>query len=122
MDPEGAGIAQQWFNAELPETISLPTTTEEAGLGPHNTKRERARLTRIRAFVGPAWYQKKVAVPASGAGKLLVCAIDLPSLQGKPEGRQMLRSLLDYVKSEAFAPKFELGEATLSRLPAAGSE
>ncbi|NQU26025.1 MAG: beta-galactosidase [Candidatus Nealsonbacteria bacterium] len=51
-----------------------------------------------------------------GQGKLLVCAIDLSGHQDKPEARQMLHSLLQYVASNHFAPKTELDVAVLKRL------
>ncbi len=51
-----------------------------------------------------------------GRGKLLVCAIELLSLQDKPEARQMLHSLLRYVDSAAFAPQAELNGELLKRL------
>ena len=39
-----------------------------------------------------------------GGGKLLVCSIDLPGQQDKPEARQLLHSLLAYMNSAQFAP------------------
>jgi len=42
-----------------------------------------------------------------GKGGLLVCAIDLPGHQDKPEARQLLHSLLRYLGSDRFAPKSE---------------
>jgi len=39
-----------------------------------------------------------------GQGKLVVCSIDLPALQDKPEARQLLYSLLRYMNSAEFAP------------------
>lgn len=52
----------------------------------------------------------------AGRGSLLVCAIDLLSIQDKPEGRQMLHSLLKYVASPNFAPKARLDESLLRKL------
>jgi len=49
-------------------------------------------------------------------GSMLVCAIDLRGIQNKPEGRQMLHSLLKYVGSPAFAPTARLDEALLRKL------
>ncbi len=49
-------------------------------------------------------------------GKLLVCAIDLPNHQDKPEARQLLHSLLRYVASDSFAPRAELNPAMLKKL------
>lgn len=43
-----------------------------------------------------------------GTGKLLVCAIDLPALEDKPEARQLLSSLLRYMNSPRFDPPVEL--------------
>jgi hypothetical protein len=44
-----------------------------------------------------------------GEGKLLVCSMDLRSeLEQRPVARQMLHSLLSYMKSRAFAPKHTL--------------
>jgi hypothetical protein len=55
-----------------------------------------------------------------GRGKLLVCSIDLPGLQDKPEARQMLHSLLQYVASDQFAPQAELDVSLLKKLLPAG--
>jgi len=52
----------------------------------------------------------------AGKGKLLVCSIDLPALQDKPEARQLLASLLAYAGSKRFDPKAELDAALLRRL------
>lgn len=49
-------------------------------------------------------------------GALLVCAIDLPAIQGQPAGRQMLHSLLSYVGSDAFKPSTELESVLLDKL------
>ena len=43
-----------------------------------------------------------------GKGKLLVCAIDLLGQQEKPEARQLLHSLLQYLDSDTFRPQSEL--------------
>jgi len=51
-----------------------------------------------------------------GQGKLLVCASDLPALQGHPEARQLMHSLLRYLDSAAFAPGAELDGALLKKL------
>jgi len=51
-----------------------------------------------------------------GPGKMLISAIDLPALQDQPEGRQMMRSLLDYTASDAFAPQHEISAELLGKL------
>lgn len=39
-----------------------------------------------------------------GAGKILVCMSDLAAIQDKPEGRQLYRSILEYMNSDDFQP------------------
>lgn len=52
-------------------TITLPTTTDEAGLGIPNQlsasigKPQILYLTRKNSFVGEAWYRRKVSIPAA---------------------------------------------------------
>jgi len=69
LDKEDVGISQQWFLRSLPEEIRLPGSTDEQGFGVKNPKWEQARLTREFEYVGPAWYVKKVKIPASWAGR-----------------------------------------------------
>jgi hypothetical protein len=57
-----------------------------------------------------------IAETKVGKGKMLVCAIDLPGNQDKPEARQLLHSLLRYLDSAAFAPKAELDVELLKKL------
>ena len=49
-------------------------------------------------------------------GKLLVCAIDLPNHQDRPEARQLMHSLLQYTGSKKFAPKAKLDNEVLKKL------
>ena len=51
-----------------------------------------------------------------GTGRLLVCSIDLPALQDRPEGRQLLRSLYAYMASDAFQPPQTLDIQLLDKL------
>ncbi len=52
-----------------------------------------------------------------GAGRLLVCTIDLPGLAARnPAARQMLRSLQAYAASPAFQPVQELGTRFLDEV------
>ena len=48
-----------------------------------------------------------------GMGRLLVCSMDLPALQKQPEARQLLSSILAYMKSAAFNPRQELDARTI---------
>jgi hypothetical protein len=51
-----------------------------------------------------------------GNGSMLVCTIDLQKIQNQPEARQFLHSLLQYMKSDAFAPPHELDSGLLKTL------
>ena len=57
-----------------------------------------------------------IAETKVGKGKMLICAIDLLGNQDKPEARQLLRSLLDYASTPAFAPAAELDGGLLKKL------
>ena len=57
-----------------------------------------------------------VAETKVGQGRMLVCSIDLPGLQDRPEARQMLHSLLNYMKSSDFSPDAELDTELLKKL------
>ena len=51
-----------------------------------------------------------------GAGRLLVCAIDLPAMTDVPEAAQLLLSLQQYAQSPKFAPAREVTPADLRKL------
>lgn len=51
-----------------------------------------------------------------GAGRLLVCTMDLLELRHKPEAKQLMASLLRYVASDRFDPQTDMSQAQLKRL------
>jgi len=51
-----------------------------------------------------------------GKGSALICAIDLLNHQDKPEARQLYYSMMNYVKSDKFAPEEELERAYLKQI------
>jgi hypothetical protein len=61
-----------------------------------------------------------IAETKVGKGAMLICTIDLLGHQDKPEARQMLHSLLQYLDAPAFAPEAELDSDLLKRLLASG--
>ena len=69
LDPAGTMTADSLLSERVDSlfkgTITLPGTTDLAGLGhePGRTE-ETAHLTRRHAYVGKAWYRKKVVAPA----------------------------------------------------------
>ena len=62
--------------------ISLPGTTDQAGLGiksdlqPELTKPQLLRLTRKHRHVGPAYYKRRIDIPADMAGKPLELVLE----------------------------------------------
>ena len=69
LDPAGTMTADSLLSERVDSlfknTITLPGTTDLAGLG-HEPGRtdETSHLTRRHAYVGKAWYRKKVVAPA----------------------------------------------------------
>ena len=52
-----------------------------------------------------------------GGGSLLISGVDFHSgMSGRPASRQLLRSLLDYMRSDAFAPTAELSVEAMKGL------
>ena len=51
-----------------------------------------------------------------GNGKLLVLMSDIYKYQDKPEGRQLLKSIINYMSSDKFKPEFNLSELQLKSL------
>ncbi len=51
-----------------------------------------------------------------GRGKLLICPVDAVKAGASPEGRQFLRSLANYVKSDVFNPAYEADMGELRRM------
>lgn len=78
---EPVSLAGQWrfeiaaadanaFARDLPGTIRLPGTMDDAGLGPRNTKPPTLEGPhRNFDYAGPAWYQRDIEIPAAWQGK-----------------------------------------------------
>ncbi len=69
LDGANKGIRERWFATPLPQRITLPTTTDEAGFGDLTNEACEDRLSRVRRWIGPAWYQTTVRIDPSWAGK-----------------------------------------------------
>jgi hypothetical protein len=70
LDPKNVGVQQRWFDRDLPRTIQLPGSTDEAKLGPGNPAPPTLDgLYRVYPYQGPAWYQYQLLIPGSWAGK-----------------------------------------------------
>ena len=77
LDPEDKGTREKWYNTTLPDTISLPGTTDQAGYGtpntlkPELTKTILKHLIRRHSYIGPAWYQTTIRIPVEWKDKVI---------------------------------------------------
>ncbi|MFU8780809.1 MAG: sugar-binding domain-containing protein [Kiritimatiellia bacterium] len=76
LDPDNQGIQQHWFDAKLPQNIALPGTTDEAGYGEGTNEACADRLSRVYRFIGPAWYQREVTIPANWQDKIIYLTLE----------------------------------------------
>lgn len=85
---ERISIAGTWQlatdSAQYRYTISLPGSTDEAGVGKEHVagtplyigRPETWQLARKRVHIGPAWYTREVEVPASWKGKQVTLSLE----------------------------------------------
>jgi hypothetical protein len=83
LDPKGAGAQEKWFDTLPPDvipakagTIRLPGSTDEQGFGNKATKPAVGHLTRMYEYVGPAWYQRDVTIPAAWTGRRITLSLE----------------------------------------------
>lgn len=82
LDSTDIGIDQAWYSATLPEIITLPGTTDDAGKGIPNTltpkleKPQILRLTRKNSYVGAAWYNKAITIPRRWDSKQITLKLE----------------------------------------------
>lgn len=69
LDPKNQGIKENWPALTLKETIHLPGSLAEGGYGEKNTRLSIANLQPKFTYVGPAWYQRDIEIPADWEGK-----------------------------------------------------
>jgi len=108
LDPNNMGITGQWFNRSLAQSIKLPGSLQEQGYGekpsaktqwttrigmkllgdPRFTEYIQSEdfkcpfwLTPDRYYVGPAWYQRQINIPADWADKRIVLYLERPHWQ-----------------------------------------
>lgn len=108
LDPNNTGIAGQWFDSSLPQSINLPGSLQEQGYGekpsaktqwttrigkqllddPRFTEYIQSEdfkcpfwLTPDRHYVGSAWYQKQITIPDDWADKRIVLLLERPHWQ-----------------------------------------
>ncbi|GAB3903973.1 sugar-binding domain-containing protein [Mucilaginibacter boryungensis] len=76
LDPQNAGLQQKWYTQKFEESIKLPGTLDDAGMGKKSTltadtltREVVLELTRKHSYIGPAWYSKEVQVPSNWKDK-----------------------------------------------------
>ena len=76
LDERGEGTQHEWYNRALPDTITLPGTTDEARKGQCNTNAEVMRLSRPFGYQGSACYQRELVIPESWRDKRVVLLLE----------------------------------------------
>jgi len=84
LDPKIIGLSQNWIapEAQFNQTLELPGTTDQAGLGVPLTmqatisKEGLARLQRKHSFVGPVWYRRTIEIPPDWQGKRITLEME----------------------------------------------
>ncbi|HVU57691.1 MAG TPA: GDSL-type esterase/lipase family protein [Puia sp.] len=73
LDPLSTGVGSNGVQLlpRLPEDITLPGSTDQAGKGTKTQGGTSLRLTRQYEYKGPAWYEKQIFVPAEWKGKVI---------------------------------------------------
>ena len=111
LDSKADGISAHGYPTNLPDTIHLPGTTEEAGKGtPARNTGDTMHLGRPFPYMGPAWYQKDIVIPQEWKGKHITLFLERTKnstlwLDGKCEGTQdSLATGHTYNLSETLSP------------------
>ncbi len=77
LDAEGTGEAGGYASAELPDSVTLPGTTDTNGKGrPNDNTGETTHLSRYYTYTGPAWYSREVEIPASWQGRTITFTME----------------------------------------------
>lgn len=69
LDENEMGISERWYENLFAETVKLPGTLDENGVGKPVTAVDTFRLNRIRKYVGAAWYNRLVILPDETVNK-----------------------------------------------------
>ncbi|GGH14528.1 glycoside hydrolase family 2 [Sphingobacterium alkalisoli] len=82
LDAEDVGSKDHWEERLFPQSLHLPGTLDDAGLGipttlkPKLEKPQLTHLTRKHRYVGAAWYAKEVAIPLGWKGKRTILKLE----------------------------------------------
>lgn len=96
LDPVNVATPVNQFMPQLPETITLPGTTDQAGKGYKTQDMTSIRLTRMFEYAGAAWYEKQnVFIPEEWRGKQIFIHLERAHwevqtwVNGKFAGKEM---------------------------------
>lgn len=82
LDSTGIGEKEGWATLTFSNSINLPGTTDDAGLGMENTlepkleKPQLLHLTRKNSYIGAAWYTRKIRIPKNWSKKQLILKLE----------------------------------------------
>lgn len=77
LDPDNAGMTNEFWNETFGETVVLPGTTDTNRKGKENTNRnETTQLSRLYRYEGPAWYSKEINLSAEWKGKEIMLYLE----------------------------------------------
>ncbi len=78
LDSEDEGIKQNWYHGEFDNDgiISLPGTTDLAGIGIREENPNPGYLTRKHKYIGAAWYQRYIDIPESWNDKSIELTLE----------------------------------------------
>lgn len=76
LDAEDIGVKEKWFAQTFGDTVQLPGTTDENHKGELKDEQCTDRLSRVWYWKGPAWYQRRVAIPAAWAGNRITLLLE----------------------------------------------
>ena len=76
LDPQDLGIGENWAGTPLTGKAQLPGTTASNGLGEATKGANRVQLTPTHRYVGPAWYQRTIEIPAAWSGRKVILHLE----------------------------------------------
>jgi hypothetical protein len=76
LDSARKGVIEKWYLGNLEDSITLPGTTDLRGKGYVNTDTTTTHLNRMLRYEGPAWYRKKIVIPAEWNNKRIALHLE----------------------------------------------
>ena len=113
LDAHKVGIENALYQADLQDTIELPSTTALSKKGEINMGREDGCLTQVYPFEGYAWFSKEVTISSADVGKKIVLFLERTRLTkvwvdgvyvgaGDSLSTPHTYNLTDFIKKETF--------------------